>query len=192
MALETLCETYARWVDANDKLQKTGLIVKTSKDFPIQNPLVGIINGLFKQLTTMFAEFGLTPAERSRLKFGGGQEKEPFDEFLSGPIIWEIYIKYDGNCDNNKKNNAQFDGSAVSYIFCSEFSFRGSNPCFSLLNNCNELYIPFSIKYKKTAKITSQTPPVIHQSIIRNIISIILLPPLAQEIFALISNWDKH
>lgn len=81
-ALETLCETYAKWIDAHEKLYKTGLIVVTASGFPVQNPLIGIVNNLFKQLNVMFAQFGLTPAERSRIQVpSGGNDGDDYSTF---------------------------------------------------------------------------------------------------------------
>jgi P27 family predicted phage terminase small subunit len=90
MALETLCETYSKWLDANEKLYKEGLIIKSPvKGFPMQNPLFSVVNRLFEQLNKMFNAFGMTPSERSRLHVekskGNTGESDPLSVFASKP-----------------------------------------------------------------------------------------------------------
>lgn len=67
-ALAMYCQAWGRWVDAEMKLQKSGLVV-TSQETGIlyQNPYLSIANKAWDQMRQMLSEFGLTPAERSRL-----------------------------------------------------------------------------------------------------------------------------
>lgn len=67
-ALAAYCSAYARWVDAESKVQQHGLVVKSPSGFPIQNPYVGIANTALDHMRKFLIEFGMTPASRSRLQ----------------------------------------------------------------------------------------------------------------------------
>lgn len=67
-ALELLCMAYGDMVAARKALVKSGNIVVTDKGTVYQHPNVGIANTSWKQVKDMLAQFGLTPAERSRVK----------------------------------------------------------------------------------------------------------------------------
>lgn len=78
-ALAAYCQTYARWVQAEEGIQRTGLIIKTTNGNLIQNPLVGIANTALTQMRVFLIEFGMTPSSRSRLHLAPAEVEE--DEF---------------------------------------------------------------------------------------------------------------
>jgi P27 family predicted phage terminase small subunit len=65
--LALYCEAYARWIDAITSIQKYGAVIKSPSGFPIQSPYVAIANKAGEQVRLMLAEFGMTPAARSRV-----------------------------------------------------------------------------------------------------------------------------
>lgn len=67
-ALAMYCQAWGRWVDAEQKLKQTGMVL-TSKETGVvyQNPYLSIANKAWAQMRQMLSEFGLSPAERSRL-----------------------------------------------------------------------------------------------------------------------------
>jgi len=67
-ALELLCMAYGDMVAARKALMKSGNIVITDKATVYQHPNVGIANTAWKQVKDMLTQFGLTPAERTRVK----------------------------------------------------------------------------------------------------------------------------
>lgn len=67
-ALELLCMAYGDMVAARKALMKSGNIVLTDKGTVYQHPNVGIANTSWKQVKDMLTQFGLTPAERTRVK----------------------------------------------------------------------------------------------------------------------------
>jgi len=67
VALAAYCQAYARWVEAEKGIKKSGLIVKTKDGNIIQSPLVGIANTAMKLVHKFLIEFGMTPSSRSRI-----------------------------------------------------------------------------------------------------------------------------
>ncbi len=67
-ALEMLCESYATWRDAVDKIDEFGVLVKTPNGYPVQGPYLQIANKAQQQMLRLLAEFGLTPASRTRIR----------------------------------------------------------------------------------------------------------------------------
>ena len=57
--------------DAQLKLKKTGLLIKTRSGYIQQSPLVGIISVTVDQVNKLCREFGLTPASRTRIQVDG-------------------------------------------------------------------------------------------------------------------------
>ena len=64
-ALAAYCQAWGRWIEAEDKLKKHGVIVKSPNGFPVQSPYLNVANQAMKQMTRMVVEFGMTPSSRS-------------------------------------------------------------------------------------------------------------------------------
>ena len=75
-ALSLYCEAYARWIDANEHLQKYGTVVKSPKGFPMQSPYLSISNKAFEQMKAMLNEFGMTPASRTKVQTVADKDKK--------------------------------------------------------------------------------------------------------------------
>lgn len=67
-ALASYCQAYGRWVAAEEKIEQSGVLVKSKTGVPIQNPYLSIANRAMEQMTSIGSEFGLTPSSRSRIK----------------------------------------------------------------------------------------------------------------------------
>lgn len=80
-ALELYCEAYSKWRDANDKLNKHGMVVKAPSGYPIPSPFLSIANKAFEQMRQMMIEFGMTPSSRSRIKAEPKKQDNDFDGF---------------------------------------------------------------------------------------------------------------
>jgi P27 family predicted phage terminase small subunit len=77
-ALAAYCEAYGRWVQAENLVRKSGLLIKTSNDNVIQNPAVGVANKAMADMVAYAKEFGMTPSSRAKLAMDmPKQEKEP-------------------------------------------------------------------------------------------------------------------
>ncbi|MEM6798012.1 MAG: phage terminase small subunit P27 family [Planctomycetota bacterium] len=78
-ALAAYCETYARWVDAEEKLKATGMVVKSPSGYPMPSPYLPIANRAMKDMKGWLAEFGMTPAARSKVVVDDQPEDELTD-----------------------------------------------------------------------------------------------------------------
>lgn len=67
-ALAMFCAVAARWIEAEKKLAASGLILESKEGGLYQNPYLSVANRAWEQMRKMLSEFGLTPAERSRLR----------------------------------------------------------------------------------------------------------------------------
>lgn len=83
-ALAAYCQTWARWVEAEEKINTPGFetVCSTDKGYEHVNPWVQVSNSALKQMKAFLTEFGLTPASRSRIVVAQPKEEDPFDEFL--------------------------------------------------------------------------------------------------------------
>jgi len=83
-ALAAYCQSWSRWVDAEEKIQMTGPVIKTNKGYPIQNPYLGIANTALEHMRKFLIEFGMSPASRSKLRvtIKDSEEEDPLAEFL--------------------------------------------------------------------------------------------------------------
>lgn len=68
------CQSYARWKEAEEFIEKHGPIVKTPSGYWQQVPQVSIAQTNLKVMLKFCSEFGLTPSFRSRMIAGEVQE----------------------------------------------------------------------------------------------------------------------
>jgi len=67
VALEMLCMAYGRMKEADRLIILEGMVLKSSNGGYYQNPYLAIANRSWEQVRSMLSEFGLTPAERTRV-----------------------------------------------------------------------------------------------------------------------------
>jgi P27 family predicted phage terminase small subunit len=65
--LAVYCTANAAWLEAVDALQKYGTMMKSPNGHPIQSPHVSIATKQAEIMIRIAAEFGFTPASRSRM-----------------------------------------------------------------------------------------------------------------------------
>lgn len=84
------CQAYARWQEAEMFIAQHGSIFITPSGYVQQVPQVSIAQQNLKIMQSFSAEFGLTPASRSRLQVGAGgngtDNDDPMLKLLSGEI----------------------------------------------------------------------------------------------------------
>jgi len=66
-ALAAYCQCYGRWVEAEEKLNATPMLLKTATGYVQQSPWLSIANKQLELMGRYMAELGLTPASRSRV-----------------------------------------------------------------------------------------------------------------------------
>lgn len=66
-ALAAYCQTYAKWVEAEQKMKETPPLLKTPSGYVQQSPWVAIANKQLELMGRFMAELGMTPAARSRV-----------------------------------------------------------------------------------------------------------------------------
>jgi P27 family predicted phage terminase small subunit len=82
MALEMLCAAYGRWLEAELDVLETGtVLVSENTGGRYQNPSLHVANKAWEQIRKMLSEFGLTPAERTRVAAIGRDSGQ--DELVS-------------------------------------------------------------------------------------------------------------
>lgn len=74
-AFELLCMAYGDLIQARKDLKQSGTVVITEQGTVYQHPNVGIANQAWNRVKLMLGQFGLTPAERSRVKARTPEEK---------------------------------------------------------------------------------------------------------------------
>lgn len=66
-ALSIYCEAWARWVEAERAMQQYGVMMKSPGGYPQQSPYLAVANRAMEQIRQSIAEFGMSPAARSRV-----------------------------------------------------------------------------------------------------------------------------
>lgn len=86
MALELLVGAYVEWRRHRDVIDEEGDSYKTtSSDGSVMirpHPQVAMMADAWKRICKMQAEFGMTPASRSKVNAKGADGVDPFEEFL--------------------------------------------------------------------------------------------------------------
>lgn len=65
--LAAYCQVYGRWVEAEEKLKETPVLIRTPSGYVQQSPWLTISNRQMELMGRYMAELGLTPASRSRI-----------------------------------------------------------------------------------------------------------------------------
>lgn len=81
-SLIALCQQWSRYLDATEKAEAAGLIVKAPSGYPMPNPYLGVANKALAHCTKLWAELGLTPSSRARVTTSGaGVQQSKADRF---------------------------------------------------------------------------------------------------------------
>jgi P27 family predicted phage terminase small subunit len=86
--LVAYCTTFAKWMEAKQKVEETGLAIESVDKYGNQvisrNPYVAEMHKFREQLNKLLPEFGLTPASRQKLKSMNLDEKkeDPFAKIM--------------------------------------------------------------------------------------------------------------
>ena len=85
-AFASYCQAYARWREAEDVISQHGPVFRTPSGYLQQLPQVSISQQSQKTMHALAAEFGLTPACRTRIIAGGNaaDAEDPMAKLLKG------------------------------------------------------------------------------------------------------------
>jgi P27 family predicted phage terminase small subunit len=75
LALSMLCQSWSEYLEANEQVKKTGILVKSPNGFPVLNPYLTVANQALKKVRSLLAEFGMTPGSRSRIHAAGADDE---------------------------------------------------------------------------------------------------------------------
>lgn len=83
-ALAAYCLAWSRWVQAEEAVRETGLLLQSAKTMVFyQNPMVAIANRAQAEMRRWIQEFGMTPSSRSGMKVTESNEKKnPLAKYL--------------------------------------------------------------------------------------------------------------
>ena len=80
-ALAAYCVAFARWVEAEEKIQLFGTVIKVGNSLQV-SPYLSVANKAMFQMCRLLGDFGMTPSSRSRVKVekndGGNDEEAAF------------------------------------------------------------------------------------------------------------------
>ena len=76
-ALAAYCQSYAKWVEAENKLKETPALLKTPSGYVQQSPWIAISNKQLELMGRSMTDLGMTPASRSRVGVGDPRMQLP-------------------------------------------------------------------------------------------------------------------
>ncbi len=82
--LAICCTAWADYVKACEKLVKEGEVIFSEKGGAYQNPWVAIKKRSMDQVVKFYAEFGMTPSSRSRVKVEESTPEDELEKMLFG------------------------------------------------------------------------------------------------------------
>jgi P27 family predicted phage terminase small subunit len=85
-ALAAYASAYARWSEAEEKVNASGMVLKTAMGNLVQNPYLSIANRAMLDMTRIAAEFGMTPTSRTRVKVEGEKKKSLAEELFGTAV----------------------------------------------------------------------------------------------------------
>lgn len=79
-ALAAYCQAWGRWVEAEEKLKETPVMLKTPSGYVQQSPWLSVANKQMELMGRYMAELGITPASRSRVAaYAAAEAAKPFE-----------------------------------------------------------------------------------------------------------------
>jgi P27 family predicted phage terminase small subunit len=66
-ALAAYCQSYGRWIEAEQKIAESSLVIRTKSGNVIENPYYSVAKRERELMHKFLVEFGMTPSARSRL-----------------------------------------------------------------------------------------------------------------------------
>jgi P27 family predicted phage terminase small subunit len=108
-ALAAYCQAYGRWVEAEEKLKETPVMLKTPSGYVQQSPWLSVSNKQLELMGRYMAELGITPASRSRVASVQAGEREL-------PTMIKIIFEGDDDPTRSIEGNAVVDRGAAIVV----------------------------------------------------------------------------
>ncbi|WP_254695300.1 phage terminase small subunit P27 family [Oceanicola sp. D3] len=111
--LAAYCQAYSRWVEAEQNLSKTPMLLKTPSGYAQQSPWLSIANKQLELMARFMGELGLTPVARRRVEIETATGPEPITkiEFVTvytdenGKRVERSAGTWDPDANNNASNS---------------------------------------------------------------------------------------
>ena len=87
-ALAAYCQAYGRWVEAEERLAETPMLIKAPSGYVQQSPWLSVANKQLELMGRFMAELGLTPAARSRIRSFDAPMQDPVTE-VKFTVVYE-------------------------------------------------------------------------------------------------------
>ena len=83
-ALAAYCQSYARWAEAEQRVQESGQVIYSDKGNGYMSPWLTAAQAAQKQMVELAAQFGMTPSGRARVKVPPKKKKKTLADVLFG------------------------------------------------------------------------------------------------------------
>lgn len=88
-ALAAYCQAWSRWVEAEEKLAETPMLLKAPSGYVQQSPWLSIANKQLEIMGRYMAELGLTPVSRSRVNLPEGHAAPPLIDKIQFVVAYQ-------------------------------------------------------------------------------------------------------
>ena len=106
-ALAAYCQAWGRWVEAEEKLKETPVMLKTPSGYVQQSPWLSVSNKQLELMGRYMAELGITPASRSRVAALKTSAQEPLT------VMRVLFEGTDGTTRDSDGNVVEDDDKVV-------------------------------------------------------------------------------
>jgi P27 family predicted phage terminase small subunit len=83
--LALYCQAYGRWIEAEEELEKTGLVIVTTNGNLVHSPYASIARAAMQDCHKYAVEFGMTPSARTKVSVSTPEKKSKFTGLLVFP-----------------------------------------------------------------------------------------------------------
>ena len=105
-ALAAYCQAYGRWVEAEEKMKKTPVMLKTPSGYVQQSPWLSVANKQLELMGRFMTELGMTPAARTRVAALTEEAEYPWPTKIELVTVYEDkdgrrskYLPHEGPAD---------------------------------------------------------------------------------------------
>ena len=95
---------WARWLEAEAELLRSGPIVRSPNGYPMMSPFLVVANQCLKQIRLFANEFGMSPASRTRVSAAETPQVDLFEAYLEGRGPMPGARDPDDDDDNDRLN----------------------------------------------------------------------------------------